>query len=463
VFVAVMRKRKNRNFSFFVGRKYVVGFGVIGLLISMIWIHRQDHDGVSSLLVVRKGEDCPEFEHRPIMYSREAASRCLNVSRAFLERVQNRINRDVNMSVKGRELLEGRNVFSPRHDKHDVHLGDSYDIKLPLELRPPNRAHQINITIKNLLNTTDRIVQAALPLEHFPVRVERFFESTRQGCENLHDSSPVLWISSPNGISSTHYDRSMNLVVGIYGTKSWSLWDPRYVERMGIAPWLSLRYQQIQHRKNNFENSIDLKLSRGEVLYVPPFWAHRVRSSPTDVVVALSVLFPSHVEERLSKAYFKIQIFLERWNRNEKLAAVYLFLNILIKTLKISSPDDGSTPFPIIAFRDADDFISNVLSRRYHGFKPLTSSHDEDLIQSNCGKNKKLEKNALQHFRDTSREFATRMWGLKSNLCGGSVSLESSIVWLNLGNLVEELILFAVDNDVDALVTVLTKCHTHPD
>ena len=69
------------------------------------------------------------------------------------------------------------------------------------------------------------------------------------------------------------------------------------VEKMGIAPWLSLRYQQIQHRNERMENSIDLTLSRGEVLYVPPFWAHRVRSSETDVVVALSVLYPSHVEE----------------------------------------------------------------------------------------------------------------------------------------------------------------------
>ena len=41
----------------------------------------------------------------------------------------------------------------------------------------------------------------------------------------------------------------------------------------GHPPWLSLRYQQVQHRNERMENSIDLTLSRGEVLYVPPFWA----------------------------------------------------------------------------------------------------------------------------------------------------------------------------------------------
>ena len=66
-----------------------------------------------------------------------------------------------------------------------------------------------------------------LPVEEFPVQFETF-ESSRENCDTSPDlSSPVLWISSPRGISSTHYDRSMNLVVGINGTKRWSLWHPR--------------------------------------------------------------------------------------------------------------------------------------------------------------------------------------------------------------------------------------------
>jgi len=289
----------------------VVFVVMLGMSISIIWTSQGSSE--ESLVVATKTR-CPDFESKPILYSKEAARICLNISEEnVLQSVQDQIDTNMNRSIKARELVDGKKLFVPRHDKHLVHLTDSYDTRLPQQFRPPNRALEINITLENILDTRhDRVVQAALPMEGFPV--EEFpvqfenFESSRTNCDNTLDSfAPVLWISSPKGISSTHYDRSMNLVVGIHGTKRWSLWHPRHNEKMGLAPWLSLRYQQIQHLNERFENSINLTLSRGEVLYVPPFWAHRVRSSDTHTVVALSVLHPSHVEERYSKAYFRVR------------------------------------------------------------------------------------------------------------------------------------------------------------
>jgi hypothetical protein len=52
------------------------------------------------------------------------------------------------------------------------------------------------------------------------------------------------------------------------------------------------------------------------------------------------------------------------------------------------------------------------------------------------------------------------MWGARKGLCGGHVPLESSVIWLNVANLVEELTLFAVNNNVDDLVTVFTECYS---
>ena len=437
------KSRKKRLIEMVMSSVGVIFVVLVGVMIS------SSSDDVS-LIVAKKGTKCPDsFGSKPILYSKEAARMCLNITEEFLQRVEYRIELDISRSVKARELLHGKTVFSPRHEKHEVHLNDSYDIRLPQQYQPPNRAMVINMTIGDILySTKNRVVQAALPVEDFPVQFETF-ESSRENCDTSPDlSAPVLWISSPRGISSTHYDRSMNAVVGINGTKRWSLWHPREVEKMGIAPWLSLRYQQIQHRNERVENSIDLTLSRGEVLYVPPFWAHRVRSSETDVVVALSVLYPSHVEERYSNAYFQIQIFLERWNRKEKLAAVYTFLDILIETLKL---DDR--------FQNGDDFISNIVSQRYLGYKPF--SRDNVLLETKCERSSRLhEKNTIAHFRDTARDFATRMWGARKGLCGGHVPLESSVIWLNVANLVEELILFAVDNNVDDLVTVFTECYS---
>ena len=269
----------------------------------------------------------------------------------------------------------------------------------------------------------------------------------------------MLWISSSNSVSNTHYDRSQNVNIGIQGTKQWSLWDPSDHIKFGIAPYLSLRYQQIQHSNLRFENSIDLRVSRGEALYIPPFFAHQVTSP--DVAVSLSLLFPSHVEERFANAYFRVQIFLEKWNRQEKLVALFTFLEILIKTLRISLPlDDEVNDSSSLSFlRNSEAFIFHyVVLLRYQGFKPLRK-HNNDMLNCEWISSRMRDENALSHFRDTAREFATRMWGLgRSDLCGGDVALDSNIVWLSVANLVEELVLFAVDNDIDALVSIFTDC-----
>ena len=205
---------------------------VVFVAISVRW---GSSDDVS--LIVAKGTKCPDsFQSQPILYSKEAARVCLNITEdGLLQRINYRIESDMSRSVKARELLKGKTIFSPRHEKHEVHLNDSYDIRLPQQYQPPNRAMVINMTIGDILySTKNRVVQAALPVEEFPVQFETF-ESSRENCDTSPDlSAPVLWISSPRGISSTHYDRSMNVVVGINGTKRWSLWHPREVEKMGI-------------------------------------------------------------------------------------------------------------------------------------------------------------------------------------------------------------------------------------
>ena len=78
-------------------------------------------------LIVAKGTKCSDsFGSKPILYSKEAARVCLNITEEFLQRVKYRIESDMSRSVKARELLNGKTIFSPRHEKHEVHLNDSY-------------------------------------------------------------------------------------------------------------------------------------------------------------------------------------------------------------------------------------------------------------------------------------------------------------------------------------------------
>lgn len=152
------------------------------------------------------------------------------------------------------------------------------------------------------------------------------------------------------------------------------------------------------------------------------------------------------------KAFTQIQIFLERWDRKEKLAAVYTFLDILVETLTNASDEKKNT------FKNGDEFISKILSRRYLGYEPFL--RDDVLIEANCERSSRMhDKNTLAHFQETANDFATRMSGERRGLCGGDVSVDSSIVWLNVANLIEELTLFAVDDNLDDLITIFTECY----
>ena len=51
----------------------------------------------------------------------------------------------------------------------------------------------------------------------------------------------------------------------------------------------------------------EVVLEAGDVLYVPPFWAHRVTSLST--AVSLSVISPSPEEARWGAAYWQLQLF----------------------------------------------------------------------------------------------------------------------------------------------------------
>ena len=168
------RRRRRRIKNYVIAAVVVIVGFIVAVFSSLIL------SSPTSRLIIA-ASSCPSFGTTPIFYSREAARKCLHISDQFLERVESSF-RKTNDTVKARELLDGTNLFSPRHDKHLNHLGDSYDERLPQ--KPPNKAHEINITIHNILhNSSKRVIQAASPLQNFSVTFMKDFETSRKNCD----------------------------------------------------------------------------------------------------------------------------------------------------------------------------------------------------------------------------------------------------------------------------------------
>jgi len=111
-----------------------------------------------------------------------------------------------------------------------------------------------------------------------------------------------LWLSGPGITASCHYDRSHNFFVQVSGAKRFYLWSPLQLKELYIYPFYHPRDRQSQFINLEWNErsersyplptttnarvpaySIDLK--PGDVLYVPPYWAHRVTSLTSSVSI----------------------------------------------------------------------------------------------------------------------------------------------------------------------------------
>jgi len=107
-----------------------------------------------------------------------------------------------------------------------------------------------------------------------------------------------LWMGGPGITASTHYDRSHNFFTQIVGKKRFYLWAPSQLTALHIHPFYHPRDRQSQlislewgegqahvYDSEGREPTFVVDLDMGDVLYLPPFWAHRVTSLTPSISV----------------------------------------------------------------------------------------------------------------------------------------------------------------------------------
>jgi hypothetical protein len=92
------------------------------------------------------------------------------------------------------------------------------------------------------------------------------------------DSS--LWVGAAGVTAHWHYDSYHNLYVQAVGTKRFLLVSPEQAPGMLLHPSLHSKFRQSQHLPEQDTprgvQPVEAILQPGEVLYMPPYWFHRV-------------------------------------------------------------------------------------------------------------------------------------------------------------------------------------------
>lgn len=123
----------------------------------------------------------------------------------------------------------------------------------------------------------------------------------------------MVWLSHRGVTAQTHYDKSHNYFVQLYGEKKIKLFAPSYGRFMYSYPSLHAGRKQsmIGFRDGldlaKFPNSTDLvayevTLKAGEALYIPPYWWHYISTGEDSAAMSVSVVSPSWEEAWLAKA-----------------------------------------------------------------------------------------------------------------------------------------------------------------
>jgi len=78
-------------------------------------------------------------------------------------------------------------------------------------------------------------------------------------------------------------------------------------------------------------------LNAGDLLFVPPFWFHRVES--VDFCISSSTISPSEEETIFHRAYWKPVPLLPSWTNIKKVISVQLYIHLLLQQLGFNSTD----------------------------------------------------------------------------------------------------------------------------
>ena len=208
-----------------------------------------------------------------------------------------------------------------------------------------------------------------------------------------------FWLTGTNISASVHYDRDHNFFAQVVGKKRFTLFQPSQWDELCVHPFYHSRDRQSQfiyfeHGENivniNTKKHIEaakqqkikayghVDLGPGDLLYIPPFWWHRVETLEASIGINT---WSAAVETRMSTSLNDLNLpsILTRSKGKDKAAAASLFLRFIMERLKEKC--DGKT-FPIHwndmitgtksgplsgenGKRSIYDFINNIVESRY--------------------------------------------------------------------------------------------------
>eukprot|EP00002_Diphylleia_rotans_P036777 TRINITY_DN8156_c0_g1_i1.p1 TRINITY_DN8156_c0_g1~~TRINITY_DN8156_c0_g1_i1.p1 ORF type:complete len:346 (+),score=58.26 TRINITY_DN8156_c0_g1_i1:48-1085(+) len=137
------------------------------------------------------------------------------------------------------------------------------------------------------------------------------------------DNSAVgMWVSTAGVVANTHYDRSENFHVMVTGRKKFIIFAPTSHRGLYTYPSIHPHYHQSQVDVTAKESlmeyplfptevALEFILEPSEILYIPPFWFHRVES--LEFSVSASFLAPSLHESICSNALWAPLPFKNDW------------------------------------------------------------------------------------------------------------------------------------------------------
>eukprot|EP01119_Soliformovum_irregulare_P017596 TRINITY_DN5252_c0_g1_i2.p1 TRINITY_DN5252_c0_g1~~TRINITY_DN5252_c0_g1_i2.p1 ORF type:complete len:473 (+),score=131.18 TRINITY_DN5252_c0_g1_i2:107-1420(+) len=167
------------------------------------------------------------------------------------------------------------------------------------------------------------------------------FNTTLMELPSQDKSESNIWIGEKGVTAQTHFDAQHNFYVQIKGRKKWTLFPPSSWKGLYLYPFLHQgdrqsqvpiegnpekfpRYSEVQDKK------IELILEEGDMLYLPPFWFHRVETLD-HVTVSINTWTNAEEYYILTRAFSSHIPLDESWDQEDNAIAMTLFLKFILK------------------------------------------------------------------------------------------------------------------------------------
>lgn len=190
-----------------------------------------------------------------------------------------------------------------------------------------------------------------------------------------------IWLSESHLGPYIHYDQDHNFFVQVVGTKRFILFPPWEHDNLYPYPWIHPfgHKSQVHFDHPDIENLPNYKnvqgriaeLNPGDVLYVPPYWWHHVRSHEKSVSLASwsesGIYSRMNYGDGLYNRNLQIDK-LEKGSKEYKSGVIYFLRSIVEKI-----------------HEDSDHFIYNMWKIRWSHLEPeLTRELSENEIKDLC-------------------------------------------------------------------------------